>query len=248
MNDFKKLKMVKKLSELKENGIIDDAEFENRKEKILHRKPFWSKDKIIIFTCVTIIIIVISVLAAITHYNASVQEESKKEAQVAARASSAAEQVQREKYLDIIQKESDLGSLVFNEYGNFENSAFGQLYYINFPDHYNDWNSQLNTMKNDLSKYVAYTNQEINIPPAFLKEIGLNVNSDKILYESRYNDFVIIIKNYNKRLSDYNSWATNYIKLGNKTELLDPYPDGGYSNEIDFNNDGKKDSLEQLTT
>jgi hypothetical protein len=250
MNEFKKLKMVKKLSDLKENGIIDEAEFEIRKEKILNKKPFWTKDKIIIAS-VALLLVASASTISVNYIN---KVNAEKVAQVITLKKEQNEKKKAQTQLDNYEKTNNsmdnLDTQLMSEYGDFEDSAFGSIYYINFPNYYAKWNSSLDSIKSQLSQFTSDTNQVINFPDNIKKELLLephNIDSIKTLYESRYNDFVIIVKNYNTRLNDYDNWAKNYTSSGEKADYLDPYTAGGYTSEIDFNKNGKFESLENLT-
>jgi tetratricopeptide (TPR) repeat protein len=63
VNNFRKLKKIKKLSELNENGIITSDEFEKLRLNIFNKKSFWSKKKMIISGIIIAMLMIIAFLS-----------------------------------------------------------------------------------------------------------------------------------------------------------------------------------------
>jgi uncharacterized FlaG/YvyC family protein len=248
MNDFKKLKMVKKLSELKENGIIDDAEFEIRRENILHKKLFWTRKKIIIIVSVLVILVVTIIISSLMYHDYIQKEDRVRATQSAAvaaaqkRKQEEAQQLKSEQdnYKKINDEFLSLSDTIDQELKDFNDSALGEMKYINMPDHSKDWVQQLDEIKSNLYKLKGYTDQLQFAPDGVQSVLQITKKGYALGYESEFNDYVILIKYYNNQITDYNNWAQNYISTGGKADYLDPYTASDFTAEIDYDKDGKK--------
>jgi len=240
MNNKKKLKKIKELLEMKENGIIDEVIFESRKSKIINSTPFKPKNKsLIIFAIIFALILSSSIFGTITYINYINQENLKKvEAERVALLLKQEQQNFENKKNEIKQIRNEIVALehkLLDEQTNFCDSAFGTIYYINFPNYYDDWIKQLNSMKNNTDQIVQYYS-ELSFKSFLLKE-NLNFKDDPAyghMCEYVYNDLVNIIKTFNERIEKYNNVAVNF----SKPIYLDEF-NSDYDKEVDLNEDGE---------
>lgn len=243
MRDSTKLKKLNSLKQYRENGIISADEYEERKSRLLNRRRFWNRAKIL---PIVGILAIFSAIGSYTFYRYSAYEQGvQRNRQDRLLTSKVASQAKldassRVKAANTLYSDwQNADQQVETDLVNFDDSAFGEMKYINMPGYYTKWIKQLDTLKADIEKENQYTKNIKSAPDALSAYFSQNPKSCLQNMEVHYNTFVETIGKFNQTINDYNNWAANYIKLGGKADYLDKYTAAEFSNKIDLDGDGK---------
>lgn len=256
MNNKKKLKKVKDLLEMKDNGIIDEEKFELLKNNLINKPPFrLSKKSVIIISALLIVGIAATSIGFISYKNYIDRENAKRKELERIELVQKQEQQRKEQEQKKNEEEkaefSKLANEMYSLYGEIYNSKsefsdsafFAKLYLINYPNYYSKWISELNELK---SKTIELENFLYRIKNTKFQKSENKARIDDLIVkcEISHNDLFVIVREFNNILVDYNKWAKNYNSIGDDSVIyLDSYAASDFSIEIDFNNDGNKSNV-----